>query len=212
MNRYLAAWLTTWSMARSRKSTNSISTTGRRAGDGGAGAEAHEPGLAQGRVDDAAGAELGEQALGDLVGAAALADPLADAEHGLVPLHLLPEGGAEGLAVLDLGHRSFRRWPIGCGGPSPAAGPRLQVATSARKASTEGSGLAVANSTASSISASTRSSIAAIAASSTPARGEVLAEDEQRVVGLPALQLLLAAGRARGRSRGARRGGTSCTR
>jgi hypothetical protein len=29
MKRYLAAWLTTWSMARRRKSMNSISTTGR---------------------------------------------------------------------------------------------------------------------------------------------------------------------------------------
>jgi hypothetical protein len=78
---------------------NRISTTGRRAH-----AQAHETGLAQGRVDNPAAAELGQQAVGHLVRPAPLADPLADAEDGLVGGHLLLEGGPQRIAVLHPGH------------------------------------------------------------------------------------------------------------
>ena len=83
---------------------NRISTTGRWPAIAAPDAQAHEARLAQGRVDDPALAELGQQALGHLVRAAPLADPLADAEDGLVAGHLLLEGGSEGFAVLHPGH------------------------------------------------------------------------------------------------------------
>jgi len=54
-------------------------------------------------------AELLVQLVGDLVGAAPLADPLPNAEDQGIPLHFLLDGKPEGIAILKHGHRTTPR-------------------------------------------------------------------------------------------------------
>ena len=67
----------------------------------GADGEAREAVLADGRVDDALGAELVEHALADLVRAVVLRDFLAHQEHAVVAAHLLRHRLAECFAELE---------------------------------------------------------------------------------------------------------------
>jgi hypothetical protein len=63
--------------------------------------QAHEPGLADRRVDDPLLAELAQQAAGDLERALVLRDVLAHHEDALVALHLLAHRLGQRLAVGD---------------------------------------------------------------------------------------------------------------
>jgi hypothetical protein len=68
-------------------------------------ADAREACLGDGRVDDAALAELLEQALADLVGPLVVAHFLAHEEHALVALHLFAQRLAQRLSVANFTHR-----------------------------------------------------------------------------------------------------------
>ena len=83
---------------------NRISTTGRRPAMAAPTPSPTKPASLSGVSMTRPGPNSGEQALGDLVGAAALPDPLADAEHGRVAFHLFVKSRPEGFAVLHLGH------------------------------------------------------------------------------------------------------------
>ena len=67
-------------------------------------ADAGESELGDRRVDDAHLAELLEESLGDLVRALVDGDFLAHEEDAIVALHLLANGGAEGVSVCDYRH------------------------------------------------------------------------------------------------------------
>ena len=84
-----AAWLTIWSNASSEKLIVISSTTGRRPGHRRADAHADDRVLGDRRVAHAPLAELLEQALGDLEGAAEHADVLAHQHDALVAAQLL---------------------------------------------------------------------------------------------------------------------------
>ena len=127
--------------------------------DGGADAGADDARLGDGGVDDALRSELGVQALGDLVGAAALADADADAEHRWVAGHLLAQGLVHGVPV-EQGPPLLRGRRGGCGGHGGSWWT---------KASTSGSGLVRANSRAASMAASTSASTASTSLSGAPA-------------------------------------------
>src|SRR5258708_38306313 len=73
------------------------------------------------RVADALLAELLEQPLGDLEGAAEYADILAHQQHTLVAAKLLPQRRAERLAIAHLGHQ-----PDASAG-SPASSPAARA-------------------------------------------------------------------------------------
>ena len=84
---------------------NSISNHGPLAGDGRPDPDPHEARLAQRRVDHAVWPELREEALGDLVRAASLPDPLADHEDRFVALHLPRRGRRAGPRGTHLRHQ-----------------------------------------------------------------------------------------------------------
>ena len=65
---------------------------------GRADARAGNRGLGDGGVNDAVGAELGQQAAGGLIGTAVETDILAEDEDSVVTPHLLCLGGRHGLA------------------------------------------------------------------------------------------------------------------
>ena len=70
--------------------------------------------LGDGRVDHTLGAELVEEAVGHAIGAAELADVLADQVDGVVALHLLAERLTQRDAVeLFLGHYRGSPWSSG---------------------------------------------------------------------------------------------------
>src|SRR5262249_17497339 len=77
---------------------------GSHAHDGCTGAAADDSCLREGCVDDAPGAELLLEALGDLEGASVDADVLADHEHPPVAAHLDPEPVGDRLQVSQLRH------------------------------------------------------------------------------------------------------------
>ncbi len=79
---------------------------GTQPGHGCADADADDRVLGDGRVAHALLAELVEQTVGDLEGATEDADVLAHQEDALVAAQLLAQGGAERLAVAQLGHQA----------------------------------------------------------------------------------------------------------
>jgi hypothetical protein len=98
------------------------STMGFRPAKGRADAEAGEAVLGDRRVDDAAVAELLQQALADLVGALVLADFLAHQEDLVVAAHLLGHGVAQRFAH---GHRTISV-PAGISGSGEGLGCGLR--------------------------------------------------------------------------------------
>ena len=109
MWRSVAALFMIWSSASRLKLTVMISTMGRMPGHRGADARAGEAGFGKRRVADALGPEFVQQALGDGIAAAVVADILAHQEHAVVALHGLADGLLHGLAIGDLDRRSCRR-------------------------------------------------------------------------------------------------------
>src|SRR5581483_6539119 len=81
------------------------------------------------RVAHAPLAELLEQPLGDLEGAAEDADVLAHQHHALVAAQLLAQSRAERLAVADLGGRGGHQ-PCARGGASPPSSPAASALVS----------------------------------------------------------------------------------
>ncbi len=90
---------------------------GAEADHGGADTEAGEAEFGDGGVEDAAGAELAEQAAGDLVGAVVFGDFLAHEDDGVVAGHFLVEGPVQRIAVGELGHGGT---PVQAGCPDGA--------------------------------------------------------------------------------------------
>ena len=82
----------------------------------GADADAGEAFLGDRRVDHAAGAELVEEALADLVGPVVLGDLFPHQEDAIVPLHLLGHRLIQGFAIRQDRHGPGLT-PAGCAGP-----------------------------------------------------------------------------------------------
>ena len=97
------------------KSENCISQTGRMPTTAAPIARADDPRLRERRVHDAVGAELLEEAVGDLERAAEDADVLAHQQHALVVAHLRAQAVGDRLQV---GHLAHERCPLHGAAPS----------------------------------------------------------------------------------------------
>src|SRR5438445_13337013 len=149
---------------------------GTKSGHGGADGQAGKSQFGDRRIDDAPGAELFQEALADLEGALIIGNILADQKDLLVTLHLFPQSLVERFPI-GKGHCTRSPWSSIAPGPpltrvggpfAPRDPPFSPEYTSSARASTAGTGLASAKSTASSMIFLTSASRALKSASAAP--------------------------------------------